>query len=346
MKINDPKFYGTVKDYLTIYLPSQKECSPNTIKSYREGLNMFLSYLADSQKMRIYQVGFKDMVPERMVNFTKWLAENRQCSNNTINQRIAIIRSFLKYTGARFPDLNAYYVQMQQIPFKKVEQDLTIDFFSEAALEAILKQPNPQKKTGHRNMFLLIVLYDSGARIHEVLNLKPTDFVTTGKSSHIVIHGKGNKTRSVPIMDKTMEHFIAYTKRFEIKINDRNLPVFFTTSHGQRHVMSEDNVALFLNDYANKAKIICSEVPDNVTPHMFRHSRAIHLYRKGVPLVLISEWLGHSNLETTLIYAYADTEMKRKAIEAATEQNHPLRKKEVAESDDKDMEFKKAYGLL
>jgi site-specific recombinase XerD len=79
---------------------------------------------------------------------------------------------------------------------------------------------------------------------------------------------------------------------------------------------------------------------------MFRHSRAIHLYRKGVPLVLISEWLGHSNLETTLIYAYADTEMKRKAIEAATEQNHPLRKKEVAESDDKDMEFKKDYGLL
>ena len=102
MKINDPKFYGTVKDYLTIYLPSQKECSPNTIKSYREGLNMFLSYLADSQKMRIYQVGFKDMVPERMVNFTKWLAENRQCSNNTINQRIAIIRSFLQCYNSQF----------------------------------------------------------------------------------------------------------------------------------------------------------------------------------------------------------------------------------------------------
>ena len=79
---------------------------------------------------------------------------------------------------------------------------------------------------------------------------------------------------------------------------------------------------------------------------MFRHSRAIHLYRKGVPLVLISEWLGHSNLETTLIYAYADTEMKRKAIEAATEQNHPLRKRSIDAEEPSDAEFKKAYGLL
>ncbi len=87
--------------------------------------------------------------------------------------------------------------------------------------------------------------------------------------------------------------------------------------------MSDDNVTRFIDKYAAMAKTICDEVHEKVTPHMWRHSRALHLYRKGVPLPLISEWLGHSSMETTLIYAYADTEMKRKAIEKATNANHP-----------------------
>ena len=350
MKIKDPKFYGAVKDYLTIYLPSQKESSPNTVKSYREGLNLFLTYIADSGRIRIYQVGVKEMVPEKMAGFVSWLDKERGCSGTTINHRIAVVRAFLKYTGLRFPDMNSYYVSIQQIPFKKVQQDLTVNHFSESVLEAILNQPDPRKRTGHRDLFFLIVLYDTGARNHEVLDLHAADFVTTGKSSHVIIHGKGAKVRSVPIMEKTMEHFNAYIKRFGIDRNDHVNPLFFTTIHGHRQPMSDDNVARFLNGYAKSAKTTCSEVPDKITPHMFRHSRAIHLYRKGVPLVLISEWLGHSNLETTLIYAYADTEMKRLAIEAATDQNHPLRKKEsvadAGQNDKFDDNFRKAHGLI
>ena len=346
MKIKDTRFYGTVKDYLTVYLPSQKECSLNTVKSYREGLNLFLSFVANKKNVRIYQIGFDDLSPENMSDFVSWLQDERHCGKTTVNQRIAIIRAFLKYTGARFPDLNSYYVKMQQIPFKKVEKDMTVDFFSEKALEAILRQPNPQKKSEHRNLFYLILLYDTGARNQEILDLHPADFITTGNSSHVVIRGKGNKTRCVPIMNKTMEHFESYVKRFSINPKDADVTVFFTTSHGCRHPMSDDNVARFINSYAASARKECDEVPGKVTPHMFRHSRAIHLYRNGVPMVLISEWLGHSNLETTLIYAYADTEMKRKAIEAATDQNHPLRRKESDVKEMSDVDFKKAYGLL
>lgn len=348
MKIRDPRFYGAVKDYLTIYLPSLKESSPNTVKSYREGLNLFLTYIADSEQIRIYQVGFPEMVPEKMTGFVSWLDKERGCSGTTINQRIAVVRAFLKYAGLRFPDLNHYYVNIQQVPFRRVQQNLTVNHFSESALEAILSQPDPRKKTGHRDLFFLIVLYDTGARNREILDLHPADFVTTGRSSHVVIHGKGNKVRSVPIMAKTMEHFEAYIKRFGIDRNDRENPLFFTTIHGHRQPMSDDNVARFLKGYAKGAKAACTEVPDKITPHMFRHSRALHLYRNGVPLVLIAEWLGHSNLETTLIYAYADTEMKRKAIEAATEQNHPLRKKDgVSDQNDKiDDNFRKGHGLI
>ena len=110
--------------------------------------------------------------------------------------------------------------------------------------------------------------------------------------------------------------------------------------------MSDDNVARFIDKYAAIARKNCTEVPQNVTPHMFRHSRALHLYRKGVPLPLISEWLGHSNVETTLIYAYADTEMKRAAIEKATAQNHPLRNQEIFDLSSLDEDsIKKLYGL-
>ena len=110
--------------------------------------------------------------------------------------------------------------------------------------------------------------------------------------------------------------------------------------------MSDDNVARFIDKYAAIARKNCTEVPQNVTPHMFRHSRALHRYRKGVPLPLISEWLGHSNVETTLIYAYADTEMKRAAIEKATAQNHPLRNQEIFDLSSLDEDsIKKLYGL-
>lgn len=346
MKINDYKFYGIIRDFLTIYLPLQKDSSPNTVKSYREGINLFLTFISNSKGIKLFEIGFDDMTPDNLEGFITWLSSERHCQNTSINQRIAIVRAFLKYAGTKSPDANSYYLQVQQIPFKKVAKELTVDYFSENVLHAILEQPKPQKKTEHRNLFYLILLYDTGARNQEILDLRATNFVTTGKSSHVVIHGKGNKTRSVPIMDKTMEHFEAYIKRVGISRTDTETPLFFTTSHGSKQQMSDDNTARFLKEYAKRAKKICSEVPDNVTPHMFRHSRAIHLYRNGVPLVLISEWLGHSNLETTLIYAYADTEMKRKAIEAATEQNHPLRKKDAENTGAEDDDFRKLYGLL
>lgn len=146
MRIKDTMFYGTVRDYLTVYLPLQKECSPNTVKSYREGLNLFFSFIAESKDIRIYQIGFDDISPENLKDFVSWLQDERHCGKTTINQRIAIIRFFLKYTGARFPDMNSYYVKMQQIPFKKAEKDLTVDFFSEKALEAILKQNIRRRK--------------------------------------------------------------------------------------------------------------------------------------------------------------------------------------------------------
>ena len=209
----------------------------------------------------------------------------------------------------------------------------------------MLSSADPKRKAGHRDQFYMLLLYDTGARNQELLDLKICDFSTCGKASYVTIHGKGEKIRTVPVMEETMKHFHSYLQRFHPDSSSTDF-LFYTTSHGTRHQMSDDNVARFIDKYAALAKVKCAEVPDNVTPHMFRHSRALHLYRAGVPLPLISEWLGHSSIETTLIYAYADTEMKRAAIEKATAQNHPLRSQEIfdltALGED---ELKKLYGL-
>jgi site-specific recombinase XerD len=157
--------------------------------------------------------------------------------------------------------------------------------------------------------------------------------------------GKGNKKRIVPVMAKTMEHFQNYVTLYHPgDSSDRYL--FYIVRNGIVQQMSDDNVARFMKKYGNAAKEICTEVPDNVHPHLFRHSRSIHLYRAGMPLALLSEWLGHAQLETTMIYAYADTEMKRDAIQKATGNHNPLMSSDQTPCWKGDNEIiRKLYGL-
>jgi integrase len=115
-------------------------------------------------------------------------------------------------------------------------------------------------------------------------------------------------------MEKTAEHCKKYLSLFHHDEKDKSQLLFYTVRQGVTQRMSDDNAARFLKAYGISAGKKCLEVPANVHPHLFRHTRAMHLYRKGMPLALIAEWLGHSQLETILIYAHADTEMKRKAI--------------------------------
>jgi site-specific recombinase XerD len=325
MKIKDKRLFELLKEYLTVYLPLQKTVSPHTVKSYRETLNLYLVFLCSSNALQLKDISFKH-ISDRSINiFLKWLEDERHCGLTTLNHHLSVIRAFLKYVGMKEPTYNDYYLSASQVARRKPEKKLMVDHFSEDALNAMLNQPNPRTKKGHRDLFYMILLYDTGARDREILNLMPKDVVTETESQYVIIHGKGKKIRMIPIMKETVKHYKSYMKRFH-QDNGNDVPVFYTEIHGAKHPMSDDNVARFIGKYATLARSVCADVPERVTPHMFRHSRALNLYRKGVPLPLISEWLGHSNLETTLIYAYADTEMKRDAIEKATDANHPLRR--------------------
>lgn len=324
MKIKDKRLFELLKEYLTVYLPLQKTVSPNTVKSYRETLNLYLIYLCSNNAVQLKDISFKNISADSINSFLKWLEDERHCRLTTLNHRLSVIRAFLKYVGTKEPAYNDYYLSACQVARRKPEKKLTVDYFSEDALNVMLSQPDPRTKKGHRDLFYMILLYDTGARNCEILNLMPKDVITETGSPYVIVHGKGKKIRMIPIMKETVQHYKSYMKRFH-QNTENNVPVFYTEIHGEKHSMSDDNVARFIGKYALLARSICTDVPEKVTPHMFRHSRALNLYRKGVPLPLISEWLGHSSLETTLIYAYADTEMKRAAIEKATNANHPIR---------------------
>ncbi|MCM1345416.1 MAG: site-specific integrase [Muribaculaceae bacterium] len=336
MKTEGNELFRLLREYLTIYLPKQKNVSAHTSKSYRETLGLFTSFLAERKKCGLSKLSFSDITQDSVRDFLEWLSVERKCGPSTINQRLSAVRAFLKYSGSRDIALNDCYVSIRAVPFQKKGRSLAVDHFSEASLDAMLRQPDPSKKKQHRDLFFMVILYDTGARDSEMLGLCPADVVVKGTSPYVFIKGKGKKDRTVPIMEQTKQHFLSYARRFGLDISDSTTPLFNTEIHGIKGRMSDDNVARFIDKYAAMAREVCDEVPKNVTPHMWRHSRALHLYRKGVPLPLISEWLGHSDMETTLIYAYADTEMKRAAIEKATDINHPLCKKTPEPSNDAD----------
>ncbi|MFT5873163.1 MAG: integrase/recombinase XerD, partial [Clostridium sp.] len=177
------------------------------------------------------------------------------------------------------------------------------------------------------------------------LDLKVSDIYTSAKESHVVITGKGSKTRIVPLMRKTVEHFNNYLRVFHNGQVSNSL-LFYVIQKGHKQAMSPDAVGKFMKIYGKTAREQNSNVPENLHPHMYRHSRSMHLYRGGMPLPLLSEWLGHAQLESTMIYAYADTKMKREAIEKATAVISPLRQgQDIAPWQDDDELIKSLYGL-
>jgi integrase/recombinase XerD len=301
MKIKDKRLFELLKEYLTIYLPLQRTVSPHTIKSYRETLNLYLSFLCIHKHLHLKDLSFSDINEESINAFLKWLEMSRDCGLATQNHHLSVIRAFLKYAGMKQPVYNDYYLSSGQVARRKAEKKLTVKHFSEEALSAMLSQPDSKIRIEHRDLFFMILLYDTGARDSEILNLMPKDIVTNTNSPYVIIHGKGKKIRMVPIMKETVQHYKSYMNRFH-KEPGNDTPLFYTVIHAVKQHMSDDNVARFISKYTTMAKKKCPAVPSKVTPHMFRHSRALSLYRKGMPLPLISEWLGHSNLETTLIY--------------------------------------------
>lgn len=345
--IADPMLFGLVHDFLKVYLPKQKRASPHTIKAYRTTLGLLLDFVQQEKKISLSQVSF-EMLNEPMINaFLEHLSTVRRCSAATQNHRLACIRAFTKYAAMTEPAAVVHQRELQKVAQKHVAQKPP-RFMSEAAVQCLLAQPDTATKQGLRDQFFMILIYDTAARVQEVLDLRVKDF-RLGKTPIVTMTGKWDKLRTVPLAQKTVEHFRNYIRVFHSDLHcSPEDPLFYTMQYGVKRPMSDDNVRRFMKSYSEKARASCLEVPQQVYPHLWRHSRAMHLYQHGMDLTLVSQWLGHVNLETTLVYAYADTEHKRRAIEKAlvsrdAQTDHAAFSRYHLTDDEM---VKKLYGLL
>lgn len=314
-------FFKYVRGFLTVYLPKNKCYSSHTVKAYRDTLNLFRKFLLNEKGIAFTGITFDQINHQVIYEFLSWLQNTHHCGVATKNHRLAALKSFLHYCATEDPALMALYMDIQTVRSQKFARN-RVDYMSETALKILLEQPDPHTRFGLRDRFLMILLYDTGARIREILDLKLKDIHLNDQTPCIYLTGKGNKTRLVPLMDKTIAHLQEYMKTFHSN-GDQNSEayLFYTRIRGLKGQMSDDNVSYLLKRYSKSAHDLCSEVPLRMHAHLFRHTRAMHLYQAGIPLSYIKDFLGHANVNTTDIYASTDTSMMKAALEKITQEH-------------------------
>ena len=345
--VTDTTLFGLIHDYFKVYLPKYKNCSTHTIRSYRKSLDSLLEFVKESKKIALFQITFEMIDSEALADFLDDL-ELKGNSIATRNQRLNCIRAFFAYAAKVNTAAVIHAADIAKVPLKISDKPDTIDYLSEDAIGILLEQPDPHTRKGLRDRFFMLLLYDTGARLQEILDIRLKDVQLGSKTPTVILSGKGRKIRTVPLMKSTTEHLENYMNVFhpdEDKYSERYL--FYAVQHRQQNPLSQSAARKLIREYGNSAKNVCSELPDIVHPHLLRHSRAMHLYRRGMDLTLVQQWLGHSKLDTTYVYAYADTETKRAAIENSTDPKSPLKKKLNSErftiTDDETLKL--LYGL-
>lgn len=310
------EFFTLVRSWLTSYLPRSRRLSPHTIRSYKTALNTLLVFLGDTRSLKLDQIGFEAITYSTMSEFITWLMDVRHLNASTANQRLAAIKSFLSYCAGEEPALVEIWLDVKRVRPARAPERVP-DALSMAAVETLIRAPGQQTAHGLRDTTLILLLFDTAARIQEVLDLTLADINITAGRGAVTLTGKGRKTRTVPIMDKTGRHVEQCRQLFHPDPIDPGAWFFYTFWAGQQHQMSQDNVAYLLNKYATIAREQCHEVPEQVHAHQLRHARAMQMLRAGVALPHIKEFLGHANISTTEIYASADNQMVREAIQKA-----------------------------
>lgn len=304
---NKMMFYQMLRKFFLDYLITQRNSSSKTVSAYKQSLNQFRIYLRDEKSIPFDKVDFDCFFKEQIYEFLVYLRDNRKCSVATLNLRLAAIKSFLRYCSEEDINCTVVYLSVSRIHKFKGEKKPWVDYLKPEQLRLIYSVPKSQIRIGRRDIFIMILLYETGARIEEFLNLKLRDIIRTGNISQIRIYGKGRKVRYVPILKETLLHLDAYLCEFHPSSEDNDY--LFYTIHKNIHTqMSPGNIDHLLKKYAAIASVSDDAFPKNLHAHMFRHSIAMAMYKKGVPLSYIKDFLGHASFDTVSIYAYADVE--------------------------------------
>jgi len=310
-----------MKRFFSGYLPVQKGLSINTISSYRDAIKLLLCYGADTLKKSVDELMAEDITEPLVLNFLDHVETKRGCTVRTRNARLAAIRSLFAFIAREEPVLMVQCQQVRAIPLKRTDHRI-VDYLEEKELQAILDSIDITARTGVRDRALLMLLYNTGARVSEIVSLKRDDLRLTD-TAQINLLGKGKKPRSCPLWPETVTALEAYLDQRrpeeietqQVFLNANGNPI---TRFGIRHITRK---------YGIKAQTKCPSIKaKTVNPHTIRHTTAMHLLRSGNDIYMVSYWLGHASINTTHIYVEIDMDMKRKMLEKA---EAPRTKKKV-----------------
>lgn len=307
--------WDMARDFLNQYLPKVRNVSINTTDSYRQSLNCYINYLEEIKEIDRQKMTFEDFRRENIKGYLAWMKDVKKLSVKTCNLRVTAIRSFLEYAADESAELMAVYNSACTVKGLKVEKR-AIEYLERKAMATLLKTPDATTKKGLRNRMLLILLYDTAARVQEIVDIRLCDLHLEVQTPFVTLHGKGNKWRTVPLMEKTILHLKQYLKEYHDGRNIKtDIPLFYAVNEAKPHKLSTDTVEKMLKKYALLAQETCLEMPLNVHCHLIRKTRAMDLYQEGVPLAHIMQLLGHENISTTSgFYVFATLETLNQSL--------------------------------
>ena len=300
-----------IRNFFEQHLIAQRGLSTHTILAYRDTMKLFLEFVCRRIKKATTALNIEDLTPDAVRRFMEYLERTRNNSIPTRNLRLAAIHSFFQYLAGVDPRYIALSQTIIAVPFKRQTYRVP-EYLEKEEVLKIFAKINANTLIGQRDDALLRLLYNTGMRAHELVNLDITH-VRFSRPYNVRIYGKGRKERMCPLWDDTVDALKAYLKR-RIEPADKDTPLFVNadgkrlTRFGIRYIVT--------NRAAEAAKVCPSLLTKRVTPHTIRHTTAMHLLQSNVELNMIRSWLGHASIETTNTYVEIDLEMKRKTLKA------------------------------
>jgi len=292
------------------YLPTLRGMSQHTIHSYRDALLLLLRFLSKSRRCGIEQLDIFDLTSDSIGRFLKTLERERHNSIVTRNVRLAAIHTFARFLATEYPEHLIVLQEILGIPFKRGARTAPVEYLEQNEVKALLKAPDQSTSAGRRDHALFALMFNTGARVQELLNLRLCD-VRLQQPYQVRFVGKGNKIRICPIWPQTAK-LIRRLKEERHCADDETIPLFVNSRGTQ---LTRFGVRYLLRTYLGLVSVEVSTIAaKHIHPHSLRHTTAIHLLKAGVDFATISQWLGHANLTTTMRYARADIDMKRQAL--------------------------------
>jgi site-specific recombinase XerD len=299
-----------VKRFFGHYLPIQRGLSDNTIFAYRDAIKLLLCYAADMLRKPVDRLTIEDIREKVVLGFLDHVEQDRGCTSRTRNARLVAVSSLFRFVAREEPAVLPQCQAVRTISSKRTAHR-TVDYLEEKEMQAVLNAVNSDLHCEIRDKALLLLLYNTGARVSEIVELKIAD-LRLDAAGHVRLLGKGKKQRSCPLWPETVDAIHGYLKHRMPK--NPGIDYLFLNAQGVR--ITRFGIRHIISKYAEIAAIQCPSLKaKSISPHTIRHTTAMHLLRAGNDINMVRYWLGHASINTTHIYIEIDMEMKRKMLQ-------------------------------